>query len=203
MESFCAQRISIDFCLKLGKSASETYEMINTAYGDAAYSRSKVFGWYSQFKNGRTNPFDEDRPGRPCVIRNLENVEKIRNLLKENSRMTIREVSNELEISYGLVQSIIKKDLNMIRVAARFVPKILTIEQKEQRVSCCENLLESYHNNPDIMKLIIAGDETWVYAYDPETKRQSSEWIERDQPRPKREIKKNKIKDKDTIGYIF
>jgi len=33
---------------------------------------------------------------------------------------------------------------------------------------------------------IITGDETWVYGYDPETKRQSSQWKSADSPRPKK-----------------
>jgi len=36
------------------------------------------------------------------------------------------------------------------------------------------------------MRQIITGDETWVYVYDPETKRQSSQWKSADFPRPKK-----------------
>ncbi|UYV82503.1 hypothetical protein LAZ67_21002595 [Cordylochernes scorpioides] len=42
---------------------------------------------------------------------------------------------------------------------------------------------------------IITGDETWVYQYDPETKRQSSKWIERGEPKPKKaRFTKSKVK---------
>jgi len=36
------------------------------------------------------------------------------------------------------------------------------------------------------MGQIIMGDEMWVYRYDPETKRQSSQWKSADSPRPKK-----------------
>ncbi|UYV63286.1 hypothetical protein LAZ67_2003657 [Cordylochernes scorpioides] len=60
----------------------------------------------------------------------------------------------------------------MLRVAARFSPICLKIQQREARLSIYENILESYWNNPDIRKQIIPGDDTWVYAYDPDTKLQ-------------------------------
>ena len=36
------------------------------------------------------------------------------------------------------------------------------------------------------MGRIITGDETWVYSWDPETKRQSAEWRDFDEPRPEK-----------------
>jgi len=47
------------------------------------------------------------------------------------------------------------------------VPKELTEEQKQRRVSICQDLLE---RQDDILGRVITGDETWVYQYDPETK---------------------------------
>ncbi|KAK3763932.1 hypothetical protein RRG08_050580 [Elysia crispata] len=38
----------------------------------------------------------------------------------------------------------------------------------------------------DFLGRIITGDETWVYSWDPETKRQSAEWRHFDEPRPKK-----------------
>jgi hypothetical protein len=37
----------------------------------------------------------------------------------------------------------------------------------------------------NFLNKIITGDETWCFAYDPETKRQSSEWVGETSPRPK------------------
>jgi len=38
---------------------------------------------------------------------------------------------------------------------------------------------------------VITGDETWVYQYDPETKRQSSQWKTANSPRPKNSVGPN------------
>ncbi|GFU32120.1 hypothetical protein TNCV_3833561 [Trichonephila clavipes] len=63
------QRICIKFCFKLGKTDTETYEMMKTAFGDEAMSRARVFKWFLPFKEGRqsVNPVLDARP--PLAMR--------------------------------------------------------------------------------------------------------------------------------------
>ena len=58
-------------------------------------------------------------------------------------------------------------------VASEFVPRLLSVDQKHQRLDVCLDLKE---NAAKLLSNVITGDETWVYAYDPETKTQSSQW---------------------------
>ena len=37
------QRINIKFCVKLGKTATETLKMLRDVYGDSSRSRTRVF----------------------------------------------------------------------------------------------------------------------------------------------------------------
>jgi len=57
----------------------------------------------------------------------------------------------------------------MHRVAAKFVPRILTADQKQQRVVCTE-LHQLTSDDETFLSRVITGDESWVYGYDPETK---------------------------------
>jgi hypothetical protein len=41
------QRICMKFCFKLGKTASETHEMLNTAFSDNAMGKTQTFEWFS------------------------------------------------------------------------------------------------------------------------------------------------------------
>jgi len=61
------------------------------------------------------------------------------------------------------------------------VPKELTEEQKQKRVTICQDLLE---RQDDILGPVITDDETWVYQYDPETKRQNAQWENANSSRP-------------------
>jgi len=89
-------------------------------------------------------------------------------------------------VSYGTFQAILTQDLNMQRVAAKFAPRILTAEQKEWRLSVAKNMLQEAESDENFMGQIITGDETWVYGYDPETKRQSSRWKSAESPEAKK-----------------
>ena len=52
------------------------------------------------------------------------------------------------------------------------MPRTLNFFEKHRRMQVCETMLSAYQ---DKMERIITGDDTWVYAYDPETINQSNE----------------------------
>jgi len=81
----------------------------------------------------------------------------------------------------------------MQRVAAKFVPRILTADQMHQRVSVCTELRQLATDDETFLSRVITADESWVYGYKPETKRQSSQWKSPTSPRPKkaRQMKSN------------
>jgi hypothetical protein len=63
------QRINIKFCLKIGKSASETLALLTVAFGEYARKGSSVFGWHRGFKEGRENMQDDPRIGQPKEVK--------------------------------------------------------------------------------------------------------------------------------------
>jgi len=186
MDSFHEQRVCIKFCHKLGKSASETLEMLQQAYGDDAMGRSATFEWYSRFKNGRMSIEDDERSGRPCSSNTAENVERVRVAVHEDRRRTINDISDIVGISFGSCQKILTDDLKMRRIAAKFVPRLLFEEQKQHRFLVCQELKDLALTDPTFISKVVTGDESWVYGYDPETKQQSSQWKSPHSPRPKK-----------------
>ena len=83
----------------------------------------------------------------------------------------------------------------MNRVSAKFVPRLLTDDQKENRAEISQELLANANGSENFLKNIITGDEMWVYGYDVETKMQSSQWMGKGSPRPnKARISRSKIK---------
>ena len=59
----------------------------------------------------------------------------VREVIRADRRLTIREVAVEVRIAFGTCQKILTEDLRMRRVAAKFVPRLLTTEEKDDRVS--------------------------------------------------------------------
>jgi len=162
--------------VKLSKSGAETFEMIQRAYGNEAMSHARCFKWHACFKRGRTSLEDDERSGQPSTSSTPKNVEIIWGLVHEDRRRTIKDIAAIVNVACGTMQTILTCDLNMYRVAAKFVPRLLTPEQKEHRVEICQELHQRAPDDPSFMSRVISGDESLAYGYDAETKQQSSQW---------------------------
>ncbi len=101
-----------------------------------------------------------------------------------------------------IVQQILLEDLQKWKLCTWFVPRALTVEQKEHCPNHAYNLIETIKSDPDFLDSIITGDESCCFAYDPETKRQSSKWCSRNTP-PSKKIFISKIKSKDYADFVF
>ena len=55
------ERYAIKLCFKLGKKATETYGMLQTAFGASCMNRASVFEWHKRFKEGRESVWDDKR----------------------------------------------------------------------------------------------------------------------------------------------
>jgi len=186
MDLSMEQRLTIKFCFKAGKSARETLQMVNAAYGDQALSRLNVFRWYGRFHDGRDDSEDDLRSGWPTECRSDNNVEKISQLLPQNRHLSLRMLADEVNIGKDTVRRIVVEDLRKRKICSNFVPHSLTSEQKDRRITACRDLIATADSDPDFFKKIVTGDETWCFAYDPTTKRQSSAWVGETSPRPKK-----------------
>ncbi len=91
----------------------------------------------------------------------------------------MRELADETNISKSSVHGILKKDLNLSKIAPKLVPKDLTDEQKSFRKRLCEENLELLSGRPDLMDFVVTGDESWISVLEITTKQASSEWIKK------------------------
>jgi len=135
--------------------------------------KTAVYKWVKRFSEGRESVTDEERSGWPATSRTEENNAKVHQIVCENCRLTVRSIAEQVNTDRETVRKILNEDLDMRKVCAKMVTKQLTEEQKQRRVTICQDLLERQN---DILGRVITGDETWVYQYDPETKRQSAQW---------------------------
>jgi hypothetical protein len=119
---------------------------------------------------------DECSGRRPSTSKMTENAENFRELIHEDRRRTIHELAYTVLISYGVCQEIITENLNMHCIATKFVPQLLTNDQKQQLENLCLELREKANEDPTFISRIMMGDESWIYGYDPETKQQLSQW---------------------------
>jgi len=95
-------------------------------------------------------------------------------------------IAESLNIPKAVVLWILKEGLGKRKLCARFVPHSLNPDQREDRVTSCQNIIATTDADKIFFDKIITGDETWCFAYDPETKRKSSELVGETSPRPKK-----------------
>ena len=113
------QRVCIKFCVSLGTTGSETFEILKQAFGDSCMSRSRTFEWFGRFKNGRTSAANDDRSGRPSTATTPSKVEQVWAAVNQD-------LCAEVGIGYGSCQQILTEQLNMHRISTMFVPRVLT-----------------------------------------------------------------------------
>ena len=110
------------FCVKLGKSITETFAMLNMAYGDVAMKRVTCFRWHKRFKNGRLSFEDDERSGRTSTSTDDPHIYEINTLVRANRRLTVRELAEECGISVSSCHHILTEELKMHRIAAKLCP---------------------------------------------------------------------------------
>jgi len=193
------QRCAIKFCAKLGEIATETYEKVLKVYGSDALSRIQVFWWHADFKKSRESVKDEARSGRPIQVQTDANAHLVRALVRQDRRLTIRMLAVELNINRETVRKILTEDFAMKKLCAKMVP---ISKQKAHRMNIAQDCLEQVESDPTLLDRVITSDESWFFQYDPETKRQSQQWLSPGAPRPKK-ARMSKFKVKTMMNCFF
>ncbi|GFW78558.1 mariner transposase [Trichonephila clavipes] len=96
------------------------------------------------------------------------------------------EIAETLKISKERVGHIVNEYLDMQKLCSRWVPRELTIDQKQQRIDDSKQCLDRFNRNKsEFLRRYGTMDETWLHHFTPESNRQSAEWTARDEPTPK------------------
>ena len=186
------QRICIKFCFRLNKTAAETHRMLKEASGEQALSQARTFEWFKRFKDGRESVEVCKHSGRPSTRTVPEMIARVREVILEDRRQTIHDVCNRVGLSYGSCHHVLADELNMRRIAAKFV-LLLNNEQRDHRVQVSTERQKAVRHDPNFLSRVITGDVSRLYSYDPETKQQTSQWKTPSSPQPKkaRQVRSN------------
>ena len=95
------EQYAIELCFKLGKNGTETYEMLQTAFGASCMNRASVFEWHKRFKEARESVRDDERCGRSKEVRTPELIGQIKNFMDKDRRVSIEIISALFDVSVG------------------------------------------------------------------------------------------------------
>ena len=92
------QRINLKFLAKLGKTPSECFALLQQVYKEETMSRARAFEWHKRFREGREECEDDQRSGRPVTSRTDSNIDRVKQLVRADCRLTVRMICEELSI---------------------------------------------------------------------------------------------------------
>jgi hypothetical protein len=103
----------------------------------------------------------------------------VHDMVLDDQQMKVHEMAENIGISKERVGYILHEELHMKKIYARWVPCLLTADQKCTCMKVPEQCLEHFNKNKtDFVCRFISMDETWIHHYSPESKQQSKEWTE-------------------------
>ncbi|GBO06166.1 hypothetical protein AVEN_274165-1 [Araneus ventricosus] len=144
-----AQRAVIQFLGAEGEHASQIYRRMKEIYGEQCLVQCTIFRWCQRYEAGLLNIKDFPRPGQAHFVTNSATISTVDELIRQNRRITTREIAVELSISKEhCVHHIIHKKLGYGKVCAQWVPKHLSDNQKTARMGICLSpacLLSSFY----------------------------------------------------------
>ena len=94
--------------------------MLRKAFGNSTMSQKNVYKWYKDFKEGRERVDDLERSGRPSTSTDDQHVNKVKEIVLKNRRLTVEDLTDMIGISEGSVKTILKDHLGLRKVKSRF-----------------------------------------------------------------------------------
>ncbi len=135
MESAFEVRCNIKFLVKLVWKKSDIIESWRKIYGDTAPKKTTLYEWINRFLNGLEGIEDGTRSGRPSTSIKNEDFSHVKVLVEEDRRYSAEFIANKQNLSVGSTHSILKDNLDLSKLSARWVPKLLREEQLVTRAN--------------------------------------------------------------------
>ena len=135
-------------------------------------------------KEGRESVREDERCGRSKEVNIPQLIGQIKNFMDKDCRVSIETISAQFDISVGTVHIIIRKELKMWKICAKFVPRVPREDQKERHCHESREMVELINSDPAVLDALVTCNESWIYCYEPEIK--SSQWKHAGSSRPKK-----------------
>jgi len=104
----------------------------------------------------------------------------IRDLVEADRRLSIQNLVSESGFSVGTIHTILHDNLDLSKVSAHWVPRLLSDDHKRQHLEMARNFKKlHFQQGETFLKSIVTMDESWILYSNPETKQQSMQWVKK------------------------
>jgi len=122
------------------------------------------------------------------VQQHQKSFKQFHDMLLDDRRIKLPKIAETIGISKESVRYILHEELDMKKLCAWWVPRLLTADQKRTRMKISEQCLERFNKTKtDLVRRFNTMDETWIHLYTAESKQQSKQWTEAGCLAPKRQ----------------
>ena len=168
-----------------GFSAVEIHRLLVQRWGEEkVVSLRRIQQIAREFEEGSRTAHERIAgSGRPRTSTCPENVEKVRELIEENNRLSCSEIGRLTGIDEDAVNRILTRDLNKKSVCCKWLPHSLTEDNKETRINCCRAMIQTYSRRRSRVNVIVI-DEKWIYLRDVCPKENMRAWVDSAGDRP-------------------
>jgi hypothetical protein len=173
--------------VKRGQKPQQILDQLQAALGNAAPGKTFVYKWSKEFESGNRDFVQSlPIPGRPISKCTTENISKVYELVTENPKLPLLQMSELLSLSKDTVRRILTDELMFRKVCSVWVPHRLSEQNKMQRLNSATNLrhLLQLHPMEELLRILAVEDETWIHFEMCASKEQNKVWIAPQDRRP-------------------
>ncbi len=183
MENFTSenQHFYIFVEWKNGTTAADIHDKLVNAGGNSVLSENTIRRWIDAFNCGKRDIIDKTRSGRPREAVTAQIIRNIKSIVNKDPHIVTRKISESIGISQERVTYILHKELGLTKVCKKWIPHVLTEENKQKRVKYSQEILDTLNKG---YKNIVTGDETWIHSYTIPSKEDNKVWLEKGSNRP-------------------
>ena len=138
------QRVYCKIGAQLGFPPTEIHADLQNVYRKGALKYAAVCKRVSRFNDGWESIENDPRVGRPVSVLTEKNVATVKTLIEEDAHYTMQEIEQISGIHLSSVLKILREQLGLRKICARWVPHLLTDEQKQSRVRLASQVIEKY-----------------------------------------------------------
>ena len=169
--SVCAMEVSSRDCYLLIETmrrndmkCTQIHNMITTAWGNIISLR-RVQTIAKEYGDGtRQQLMRKEDSGRRKSDERINTEELIQNDIEDNGgKITVRELAEKHGLSKDTTHRIIK-DIGFVSKSLKWVPHLLTDDNKRNRIDCCEEMVRVFNETRNIKKFLVVTDEKWFYS---------------------------------------
>ena len=112
-------------------------EKLQIAFGGSSLKNIHVWQLHKKISGGRDAVQDYNLSGAMAGKRAHQTIALLKKLINNHWHLTIKKISTDTSLSFGMVQAVLNSDLGTRRILEKFAPQLFTADQIQHGLHAC------------------------------------------------------------------